>query len=184
MLEYDGSSNMLWVNIINGADCWDAIDKRCVHNLDSDQIGVGDVGRRFNLRNQDYVEAGVFFCDARMSIIPNDNPECEGPTELSPSNSFALCYSGSGDLWVRDGIDAVAGCEGTGTSAAKSEWTKACSYRSDTTIEFDGVVLRFNRFEAGAATGGSCAADAGGVEDVTRTVFVPSSGSPFSRVGN
>jgi len=182
VIEYDGAAGRMWINTIDGADCWDAIRLRCVHNLDSDSVDPGDSSRSFDLRQQGYAEAGVFMCDVQMSLVASS--VCGGAQAGSVGDSFALCYSGSGELWVRQAADSAAVCGGSGDQAARAQWSRACASYDEGTIAFDGALLRFNRFDP-EGTGGSCADDGGvgDMLDVTRTVFLPSSGTPYSRVG-
>lgn len=182
VVEYDGSTNQMWLNVLEGANCWSAIDNRCVHNLDSDTFVAADDTRHFDLRSAEYQEAGVFMCDAQVSV--ESSGACAAPAALSLTGQFGLCYSGEGDLWVRPSADDATTCSGTGAVVARANWNKACPYRDGEEISSDGGLLRFNRFDP-EGSGGSCADGASATDflDVTRTVVVPSSGSPHSRVG-
>lgn len=182
VMEYDGSTDRIWINLLRGGDCWDAIDQRCVHNLDSDTIDQSTLGRWFDLRGEDYTDSGVFLCDAQAALVSAG--ACQAPAALPVNAQFALCYSGGGALWARTSTDSAAACDSTSQPVPRTAWTRACPYRASTEISFDGAVLRFNRFDPESG-GGSCAEGASGSDfyDVTRTVAIPSSGAPHSRVG-
>ena len=182
VMEYNGSTDRTWINLLRGGDCWDDIDQRCVHNLDSDTIDETTHDRYFDLRGEDYTDSGVFMCDAQASTVSSG--ECQTPAALPIDAQFALCYAGDGTLWVRASTDAATECTSSSNPVTRTAWAKACPYREATEITFDGAVLRFNRFDPDGS-GGSCAEGSSGADfyDVTRTLAIPSSGAPHSRVG-
>ena len=99
-------------------------------------------------------------CGALVSI--GDGTSCG---HMDAGTTFQLCYSGSGELyflsgsgWVRSCVCLPASCDDEGNPS--------------------GVVLRFNRFGGGASPS-DCSA---GALDVTRAVYAPAGGAPYSKV--
>jgi hypothetical protein len=146
--------------------------------------GHADSMPEFNLSGEPYGSAGAALCSVSVSTVTGagtDSADCASLEDITATSDFAVCYSGNGDLYVRASADPGAAC-GDGTASADfSAWQRVCA-TFGTGADSGGLVLMFNRFEDGA---GACAgADAGDSEviDVTRAVYLPIGGAPYSRV--
>jgi prepilin-type N-terminal cleavage/methylation domain-containing protein len=174
-LEVSGSTGKIWVNTLNGPTCWDGISQTCVQTA-----GHLDSVPEFNINDEPYASAGTALCDVSVSVVTGagtGSAMCSLSGDLSATSDFAVCYAGNGDLYVRSSADPGAAC-GEGTATADSAaWERVCP-TIGTGADSSGAVLMFNRFEGGG--GGAC--DEGDAVDVTRAVFIPTGGAPYSRV--
>jgi len=182
------ADDKMWINVLDGPTCWSSLSPagRCKHNMGSAATAAGT--NRFDLAADEYVEAGAVMCGVEMWYLGGD---CTQVLSSGTAGPFALCYSGKGDLFIRLGADSTE-CEGggggdddgdedegdggSGVTAGREDWNRACFDVDGEGI--NGVVLRFNRFRIG--TSGSC--DSSNAVDVTRAVFVPMSGAPYGKV--
>ena len=185
VLEFKGDE--MWVNRLAGSTCWSGIQRRCTFNLGQKNI-TPLVQVPFNLRDPDTYgdDNGSFMCGVEVAELNGAGTACQAAaTEITPGSSFALCYSGEGDLWLRNGDDPAAECGANGIQAAKDQWVRSCVIINSGNITFNGARIKFNRFDSakGDLTGlfTDCADIA--VMDVTRAVYIPYGGTPYSRVG-
>jgi type II secretory pathway pseudopilin PulG len=169
----------MWINVLDGPTCWSALraEDRCMHNMGL--TATADGTNRLDLRASEYTEAGAAMCGVEMWYLVEGT--CTATGDLGTAPSFALCYSGEGDLFVRASADAT-GCDGPALAlagqqiAARDDWHRAC-YFQDGEDGSSGAVVRFNRFDGSAA---SC--DSSSALDVTRAVLVPIGAAPYGRV--
>jgi prepilin-type N-terminal cleavage/methylation domain-containing protein len=177
VLEVGGGK--LWINVLDGPRCWSALraEDRCMHNMGGPATSTGT--NRFDLLDPEYTEAGAGMCGVEMWYLVDGT--CTATGDLGADNPFALCYTGEGELFVRDSDDAT-GCEGPALAMpgqqimGQDAWRRAC-YFQDAGRGSSGAVLRFNRFEDGI---GAC--DDSTALDVTRAVLVPAGGAPYGKV--
>lgn len=186
------TADRAWINLLEGPDCGDRVqgagggpEKKCTTNL-GDTIGEIHFGLGANDRA---TEAGVAMCGAaalRYDLhrdTPTTAPTCETAVRLS-NRPFGLCYSGSGELFFRDGgDDNLGGCGDPNLipSRPQDDWKPVCSKAAPDIVDFsgtrvavtDGVAVLFNRYDAGSACTGL------GI-DVPRILVFPTNGSPFS----
>jgi prepilin-type N-terminal cleavage/methylation domain-containing protein len=179
VLEVSGSQQRIWVNTLKGPQCWSGIQQTCVQTT-----GHANSIAEFNLAEEPYTSAGAALCNVTVSVVSGagtDDAACVQLDDISASSDFALCYTGGGDLYIRGAADAGASCGDGTASAGVDAWQRVCP-QIGTGASSSGAVLMFNRFEGGAS--GECSADGGtgDVVDVTRAVFLPVGGAPYSRV--
>ncbi len=177
----------MWVNRLSGPNCWSGIDQRCTLNL-GQKNSTPLVQVPFNLRDPDTYgdENGSFMCGVEVAKLNGAGDACEAAaTTISPGASFALCYSGDGNLWFRDGDDAEAACTSSGTPVPKNQWVRSCVIIDSGDITFNGARIKFNRFDSSSSdvTGAFTDCADPSVMDVTRAVYIPYGGTPYSRVG-
>ncbi len=185
VLEFKGDE--MWVNRLTGSKCWSGIEQRCTFNL-GQKNATPLVQVAFNLRDPDTYgdDNGSFMCGVEVAELNDTGTACEAAaTTVSPGAPFALCYSGDGNLWFRNSDDSVTACGVTGAPAPKTLWVRSCVIIDSGNITFNGARIKFNRFDSalGDFTGDftDCAGPA--ARDVTRAVYVPQGGTPYSRVG-
>ena len=180
-------SDSMWVNRLSGSPCWSGIDMRCTLNLGQKKDNPLDPSI-FDLRDPDTYgdDNGSFMCGVEVAVLNTAGDACEpAATTIAPGSSFALCYSGDGNLWFRNSGDAATECTGSGNPVAQAMWVRSCVIINAGDITFNGARIKLNRFDSSAsdATGAftDCADPA--VRDVTRAVYIPYGGTPYSRVG-
>jgi len=177
----------MWVNRLSGATCWSGIDQRCTLNLEQRKPNPLDPSI-FNLRDPNTYgdDNGSFMCGVEVAELNGAGNACQAAaTMISPGDPFALCYSGDGNLWFRNSGDAATECTDTGAPVASAAWVRSCVIINGGNITFNGARIKFNRFDSakGDITGlfTDCADPA--VMDVTRAVYIPHGGTPYSRIG-
>jgi prepilin-type N-terminal cleavage/methylation domain-containing protein len=180
-LEVSGSSGKIWVNTMKGPQCWDAISQTCMQTT-----GRTSSLPEFNFNEEPYSSAGIALCNVSVSTVTGagtDGAECTALEDVSATTDFAVCYAGNGDLYVRASGDPGAACGSGGgtTSVGLSAWQRVCP-TIGTDTDSSGLVLMFNRFEGGAGTCSGADAGLSEVIDVTRAVYLPIGGAPYSRV--
>ena len=178
-------SDDMWVNRLSGSQCWSGIERRCT--LDLGQSKAGPL-IPFNLRDPDTYgdDNGSFMCGVEVAVLNSVGTACEAAaTTITPGNSFALCYSGDGNLWFRNSGDEATECTDTGAPVAKAMWVRSCVIFNAGNITFNGARIKLNRFDSDKGdppgTFTDCADPA--ARDVTRAVYIPYGGTPYSRVG-
>jgi Tfp pilus assembly protein FimT len=153
-----------WVNLLPGSSCSDtsAIAQRCVLEADLDK--------------NSYVLASATMCAADQLLLAGSPLACTvSSTQLTAE--YALCYSGRGELFVRDGADENTVC-GVATAPSAATWTAVCDRTATAPTSgalLSGVAIPFNRYPSR-----DCTATA---DDVQRVLFIPKSGAPYSKVG-
>jgi hypothetical protein len=178
VLEIDDGE--VWINVLDGPTCWSdlKIKGRCKHNLGLD--ATSDRTNKFNLEADDYLDAGAFLCGVEYAALTDSG--CTLST-LGAGASFALCYSATGDLYVRPEADANTDCSVELDSVAgddlagRGDWDRACTYLAEGEVPLNGAVIGFNRFEEAPS-----ACDSSGALDVKRAVHVPVGSAPFGKV--
>jgi type II secretory pathway pseudopilin PulG len=174
VLEVSGTD--VWINLIEGPRCTGAIVSRCTTNL-------GDATGVIKLVDSDAnATAGVALIGgAVLTLSSGGSPQCNTPVAL-PSDGFALCYSGKGELFYRVGTDNNTACGLADTTPPPpfTGWRsqKACSTPSLTHTNvggtdvglWDGAAVLMNRMEGGDPI------------DVARGVVFPANGAPMSRL--
>lgn len=177
----------MWVNRLSGPQCWSGIERRCTFNL-GQKNSTPLVQVPFDLRDSDTYgrDDGSFICGVEVAELNAAGNACNAAaTTVPPGSSFALCYSGDGNLWFRNGADPAAECDVTGVPAAKNQWVRSCAIINSGNITFNGARIKLNRFDSVSsdATGAfdDCADPS--ALDVTRAVYIPYGGTPYSRVG-
>jgi len=192
VMEY--RKDKIWINTLEGANCWDDIAQRCVHN--KGQKADDDNENEFRLDSEEYKHSMVSVCDIRYAAITSASgvSQCT-QTVVSLSNTLALCYSGKGELYIRGAEDSGVSCSATGAlSLGFSDWSKACPLwaaggtvddgGSGQTTSYSGAMFRANRY--GNTSGGKCPLGGnptGDVLGVTREIYIPAGGAPYSKVG-
>ncbi len=169
----------IWINVLDGPRCWSALrgEDRCTQNMGSIATTAGT--NRFDMMDSEYTDAGAFLCGVEMWYAVDGT--CTATGDMGADASFALCYSGDGDLYVRPEEDATD-CNGPELAQpgqqilGQDSWRRSC-YLKDGTSGNSGAVLRFNRFENGATT----CEDSSAI-DVTRAVLVPVGAAPYGKV--
>lgn len=172
-------SDKMWINLLDGPKCSDAVEKKCVGPL-------ADRNGEILLYDADGLgsKAGVTlkFAVVLQMVTPEDaDPACSATT-IDLSQGFqggALCYGGNGELYFRDGPDQTSQCSPPENAEAGDDFIAACNAPNIADVTFpdgedvsvtDGVVIGLNRYEEGAPT------------DVLRLVYVPISGAPYSEI--
>ncbi|MCP4599360.1 MAG: type II secretion system protein [Proteobacteria bacterium] len=162
--------NTIWINLLDGAHCTADLAQRCLTNTGAGGTGEIDLDELI-------AESGSAMCGG-YSLTPETN--CTTKTPL-PHAAFAICYSGRGELFVRDDTDDNMECGASTTDQASADaWLQACGTSTAQTIDtvttsldiYDGAVVLFNRID------GDCAVPIG----VRRGVFFPSNGMPYSKI--
>ncbi len=181
------SDGRVWVNVLEGSDCWSGLrlENRCMHNYGKQ--ATQDQDNRFDMSIAEYTDAGAYLCNVDLAHMASGT--CQLNTDIAPGTSFALCYSGDGELFYRAGADATT-CSGPdvdyasddpghsgGSLAGRDSWKRACTIKGGDRDGFSGALLYFNRFESPPS---ACESD--DVLDVLRGVHVPQGGAPYSRV--
>lgn len=163
------SADAVWINLLDGADCTASRLQRCVNGA-------------FSLTEALTSEANIRMCGGIARAW--EAGSC-GTVELISDSGFAVCYSGRGELFVREVADGNMACNTNITTApAQTDWKRACG-SSEATEEslpdtskyalHDGAMIVLNRYE-----GESCGTPH--PESVRRAVFLPSSGAPYAKV--
>ncbi len=168
----------MWINLLAGSECTSNLAQRCLVEAPD---GADKI---LNMDQFSYNYADVLMCGGAARTLNLSTLACQG-LRLD-HNNFALCYSGHGELFVRNEADTNMACDGTGLvpSAAASSWAKTCGVSdaasavitmddSTTYALHDGAMIIFNRY-----TNGTCG---GSPLDVRRAVFFPPAGAPFSK---
>ena len=178
VLEVSGSTGKIWVNTLSGPQCWDSISKTCV------QTAGHAVVPELDLNVEPYLSAEAAMCGVQVQALTGadtDTPSCDD-LSLSATSDFALCYAGNGELYIRVGEDGDTICSVGAAGAERGDWSRVCASTGDEGAT-NGAVIRFNRFDGGS---GSCAGGDGGTDDgvmdVTRAVYLPIGGAPYSKV--
>lgn len=167
VLEYSGDTGAIWINILNGPSCSNPPEECCMHSFGD---AMGDV---YDLTQ--YADDDVRICGAMANIFGvNAASQSCTITTLNITGSFAFCYSGRGELFVRNGADANAVC-GTCGSSPSGIWQQACLAPGANGVS--GAMMQFNRLPDGEAC------DSADALDVTREVHLPSMGAPYKRIG-
>ena len=179
----------MWVNLLDGPKCNDAIQKKCVGPL-ADRNGEvllyagGGLGAKAGVK----LTHGVVL----QMVTPEDAEDAAcTATNLEVGNGFALCYGGDGELRFRKDGDQTAACTpGEDAEAPENSFARACTVDPVTGIAAvafpdgetvsltDGVVLGLNRYEDGD---GDTDAE-GEPADVLRLVYVPINAAPYSEI--
>ncbi len=158
-----------WINLLPGSNCSDVrnIAQRCVFEAD--------------LANSNYVVADATMCSGEQLLLSGAPLTCGlSSVELDYESAYALCYSGRGELYVRNAADSnTVDCDATGPPSTNQVWNAVCdrTLTSQPTAGtlLSGVAIPFNRHpqrDCGQAA-----------EDVQRVLFIPKSGAPYSKVG-
>jgi prepilin-type N-terminal cleavage/methylation domain-containing protein len=156
-----------WVNLLPSSNCADttAVAQRCVFQAD--------------LTNISYVTAGATMCPPNQLLLAAGSPPVCEQSDDQPSDQYALCYSGRGELYIRDGADDNTACDADdATPNATATWTPVCDLvvaNPTAGTLTSGVAIPFNRYQNRDCTGTA--------DDVQRVLFVPKSGAPYSKVG-
>jgi len=180
VLEVSGTSDKIWINTLRGPKCWEGISQTCVQATGHKTAAVPE----FVISEEPYASAGAALCYVSGSTVTDpggESPTCDALESLSGASDFGICFAGNGDLYIRPEADEGAACGVGAASAGSNTWLRACP-QLGTDAGASGVVLMFNRFEGGGS--GLCQPDAGtpDVIDVTRAVYIPIGGAPYSRV--
>jgi len=163
----------MWINTLSGSDCWSTINARCMHNVGQD--ATDSLSRYVELTSEYYTDSDAYMCGAQVATMTGS--DCALDVTLTSGDPFALCYSGTGDLYLRSGADTATLCDGTGPpTAVHADWVRSCAIAPESGTPFNGAVLYFNRFDEAPA---NCDAVA---VDVMRGVHVPAGATPYSRV--
>ena len=178
VLEVSGADGKIWINVLSGPQCWDSISKTCV------QTAGHAVVPELDLNVEPYLSAEAAMCGVQVQAISGadtETPSCDD-VSLSATSDFALCYAGNGELYVRASQDGDTACSAGTATAERSAWSRVCASVGDEG-GLNGAVIRFNRFDGGS---GSCGGGDGGTDDgvmdVTRAVYLPIGGAPYSKV--
>jgi type II secretory pathway pseudopilin PulG len=192
-------NDSMWVNLLAGTACNSPARQRCFDLAENDgvdpTVAAANPGQGVvYLKTPEYTDAGVDMCSFRIAAIDTSAGACVVETGYSATGA-ALCYNGSGQLWIRAGsgtIDANAVCNATAPLNPDANWRRACSPwvgaggtpSSTQTDWFSGADVRFNRFTAGT---GNCPPGAAsvapvGAEDVTRRIVIPAGGHPYVKL--
>ncbi|MCP4709593.1 MAG: type II secretion system protein [Planctomycetes bacterium] len=168
----------MWINLMTGANCSTNLLQRCLTN--SVEGGDGLI----NLTETSFVEAGAAMCGGvalAFEVGAGGVRECRS-LDL-PTDAFALCYSGRGELFVRPEADPNMECDSTDPAQTGDldKWQQACGIRAGENVGenldiSDGAVIIFNRY-----VDGNCQAASIGVR---RAVFFPTSGLPYSKLAS
>jgi len=172
------SEGKIWVNTLKGPQCWDGISQTCMQTTGH----MSSVVPEFDLNVEPYASAGTALCDVSVSVVTGAGTEsaaCVPLAVVSAATPFAVCYAGNGELYVRPAADAGAACDDGHASAGLAAWQRVCP-TIGTDADSSGLVLMFNRFEAGPGTCGP--AGESDVIDVTRAVYISIGGAPYSKV--
>ena len=159
----------MWVNVLSGMSCDDAIAKRCFH--------TGESGGRDTT-------AINLMCDLRSASVVS-NACTVNANELS-GGGLGICYNGSGHMWIRTGEDTNAACAAV-AGASPNPWLRACApwiganaaTNATQSTWFSGVDARFNRGVSACPAGSATPSAA---QDVTRRVIVPAGGHPYIKL--
>ncbi|MDJ0762307.1 MAG: prepilin-type N-terminal cleavage/methylation domain-containing protein [Myxococcota bacterium] len=171
-------TDRVWVNLLAGAGCSANIETRCLTKYS----GTDDIGE-MSLTQGLAQSAGLAMCGggARVAQAGGSGETCEA-RDLG-REAFAFCYSGSGELFIREGGDANMVCDGGSLEPASTTWIRSCGRQTTQSIGFndgsafdlhDGAMIILNRYET--------ACDSTKAEDVRRAIFFPTGGAPFARV--
>jgi type IV pilus assembly protein PilA len=179
VLEVSGTSGRIWVNTLSGPQCWDGISQTCMQTTGHTN-GVPE----FVLDEEPYTSAGVALCNVGMSTVTGAGTEsatCGELGSVAADSDFAICYAGNGELYVRPEADTGAACGTGAASAGIADWQRICPTVGAEGAR-SGAVIMFNRFDDDGS--GVCTSD-GGVSDaidVSRAVYLPIGGAPYSKV--
>lgn len=149
----------MWINTLGGPKCTDAVLQTNIQT--TGQKSAAQPELLLDEAGGTYAAAGAAVCGASVFAPNSDGSACAALSGIGPAVHFALCYSGSGELWVRD---------------PSAGWTRACVALGGGGS--NGAVLRFNRF----STTGSHTDCTTGAVDVARSVYLPIGGAPYSKV--
>jgi type II secretory pathway pseudopilin PulG len=183
----------MWINLLTGPSCLATIDKRCTSQV-ANRAGVAPLYEADGLG----ASAGIALCGGVVRSLSapteeNPNQTCSASATLSVATNtgFGLCYSGSGELRYRVGVDANTVCDATDDhQTAAVVWLRSCSLDPEQGVSVavalpdgatasltDGAVLQLNRYDS---AGTSCNAD--DAIDTTRLVKIPINGAPYSEL--
>ncbi|MBN2529829.1 MAG: prepilin-type N-terminal cleavage/methylation domain-containing protein [Deltaproteobacteria bacterium] len=183
-------NNAMWVNLLDGADCSDNVRKRCFDLKENDGVDAtlepaDPIHSKVYLATDEFVDAGVAMCDVRVALVAGSACVVRQPAS---GMSIALCYNGTGQLWIRERMVGNTDCtDGTDVDTT-AVWERACvgwlgaTPSSDKKTWMSGADIRFNRFDSGTA---ACPAGDGAptnAVDVTRRVMVPAGGHPYVKL--
>jgi type II secretory pathway pseudopilin PulG len=173
---FEVADSQVWINTLQGSDCWSRINTRCMHNVG--EVATTSFTNVFDMQEEHFIESGAYHCGTEIATIADG--ACAQNVVVGPGDAFALCYSGKGDLYARISEDATTCEPGQGIPGLdigdQDDWVRSCVVTDSTLMPFNGAVLKFNRFESAPA---DCSATSLGV---TRGVHVPVGAAPFSRV--
>lgn len=181
-----------WVNLLNGSSCDSTVLRTCAFDQYIAVPSDGGDPVNVHLAADPFVDAGAAMCGG--TALTGD--DCNTEVEL-PRAGFALCYTGAGELYVRDEAFAQGACQGAASGDSDSDtdagggaevssdgWQRACGKPTVSIVEVttavgdvplsDGAVIVFNRFD-GAACEGT-------VVDVARAVYFSTGGTPLVKV--
>ena len=179
-------ANSVWINLLDGPYCSDVIDKRCTSPV-ADATGTVRLFDADGLGNA----AGVAMCGGvALTFSTGAGPSCSRTVSLTlgDSTGFAFCYSGRGELFFRNAVDANTACAATGSPSSDLTWQSSCSVTPQqdfSPVTFsdgasadltEGAVLMLNRYEQGGRCG------SGNAIDVMRLIKLPTNGAPFSEL--
>ena len=177
------TSSGVWVNLLNGSSCEDGIQKRCTGNQGRASDGFIPLYDEDSLGQR----SGTALCGGiTLSPDPSSNDACTQSPTLVRADGFALCYSGTGELFYRLGADEGTLCSATGTPSTDAVWQRSCSTQTAVSAAFsdgstyvaeDGAVLVLNRYEDTPCVNENDALD------TRRIVVFPTNGAPFSQIG-
>lgn len=163
----------IWINTLQDSSCWSKIQTRCTINRGEAATIAGT--NTINLSEDQYTDAKAYLCGADMATVAGGT--CSQNVGFTSGDSFALCYSGQGDLYLRQSADTNTVCGSSGVpQATQDDWVRTCVVNPQDATAFNGAVLHFNRYDAAPTNCGSVAID------VMRGVHLPAGGSPYSRV--
>lgn len=157
-----------WVNLLPGSSCsgMDSITQRCIFEAD--------------LAKTTYVLADATMCNADQLLLAGNPLVCaQSGTQLLYTTGYALCYSGRGELFVRNSVDAnTVSCDTPGPPSTNQPWAAVCDRLAANPTSgtlLSGVGIPFNRYPTRDCSEAP--------EDVQRMLFIPKSGAPYSKVG-
>ena len=164
----------IWVNRLAGGDCSAAIERRCASPT-TDSEGKGYLDLTETMLDL----SGLAMCGA-VALVKTERSDTCGVLQLARTG-FALCYTGRGHLFVRNGVDEKTIC--TSTDAPDGTWQFTCSQKDSVTAQppdgenadiSDGSIVLFNRYDESACNGKGV--------DVRRGLFFPTGGNPYARI--
>lgn len=170
----------IWLNLLSGGNCWSTPQSKCAY--DSYLVSPGG-GEPLNLYllSSELVQSEIVMCGGTARTL--DGSGNLGTTAL-PAAGFALCYSGAGELWIREAGDSKTTCAQPSVSGDSADWVRAAGAATPTVVNLfgvnadllDGAVVGLNRTE-----GRACSGTVADSIDVRQAVFFPTGGAPFSR---
>lgn len=166
VLEVRTETQQIWINLLATSDCSGAIRQRCITNVG----GIEDLEDRYvNLAEERYVTAEAVTCAGAKRVLDDSGSACDS---ANLGAAFGLCYTGRGELYVRDSGDDGTLCGDSGDpNNDPTVWERACSDANG----LSGVTLPVDR-RAGAICGGAS------LGEIPYLVMFPSQGTPYSKV--